>query len=679
MDNSQDALASYAADDRHEGDHRAWVDSPVILGEYPVAGSDIVRAGTFTEELPEDFGLVSGDHSGLVLNNRDSRFNELKSEFFLAHVPDWWDQEYEIRLDAGYRDRITGELLTVEVYRGILGDLGPASRALGQPHNIEVYSSNFISRLMDTKIGYDSSGKPTPIFYGSWIAEAKKISGKTLGDPLRTIDFENNFDDCNRVEATGGATIAINDSTPLSGTQSLRLSTTGASQSATVQFDSPSPGTCMFAEFSVRFTTIPDTFADNLVFFQLLDNNGSARLTLKIGDADGWVYANTQKTDWNILATPGKRNIAVRLGPSKLNVWQDGNEVFTYDYTPGFSLYVAEFCATVTAAESWVLDFDDLRIWNAYYENCYQVDGGPFESIDTVYLDDLAQKTYVATPTPVGTILTKYPEWGAVTMRDTTDETKDLSGTVKFKVTANDTTHPVDQIEALITLAGGEDYIDTNSFAAAKAAISTYSTNCMFDGGSSAGDAIGEICQKCLVNVFMGTDIKISPYLGTAPATPSPLIARITQLEADELREVQTSLKLGELTTRIGAKKRVKRRVTATWGNFERQPDLTYTAGDAEADGEDLDLTYDSSVASENQEMVKSLADLYLLRLGPKRVWDPVRLSHRGLRLQAGDSVQVNEEFLMDGPMNFVVGRKEVNLDPPRSTILQLTNYLRET
>ncbi len=674
------AYDSFPADTNHLGDSETYVKTPEILGVYPVPSSDIVQAGTFTEEVPEGFGLVAGDHTGLVFNNRHGHYNELRSDFIFSHVPDWWDQEYQILLEAGYKRRDTGELLTVPVYQGVLADFGPANHALGEPHDIEVYSISLMSCLMESLIGYDSAGKPWPFFYGSYLAEAKKIIGKTLDPPLRTIDFEDgNFNEVDHLIVSGGGALSIVSTSPLQGSYSTQAATTGANQSAVMQFDSPVPGTTMMLQFPMKFLSMPATIVeDNFYFLRILDTNGVQQLKLTV-DSDGNIkYWSSETSSWNIIATPGQREISLRFGATKLQIWQDGNEVLNVDSTPGVSLKTLEIGASTGAtAESWAVIFDNIRIGNTYYDNCFQVDGYPFDSIDIVYLDDLPQKTYVASP-PSGTIVATYPEYGAVVLRDTTDITKDVSGAVKFKLTANTISHPIDQIEDLLTLAGGADYINAASFAAAKALIPDYSTGCRFDGGSKAGDCLTAITQACLISVHMGIDIKATPYLGTVPPAPSPLVAKVNQLGSDELREVKTTVKKSDLSTRIGKKQLVKGRVTILWGNHDRQPDLSYTAGDPAADGEDMDLTYGSPVATENQEMAKALADLKLICIGPKRLWGPVRLSHRGLRLEGMDSVQVNESFLMDAAMNFRVRKKEVTFDIPRETILEIDNRLRE-
>jgi hypothetical protein len=124
--------------------------------------------------------------------------------------------------------------------------------------------------------------------------------------------------------------------------------------------------------------------------------------------------------------------------------------------------------------------------------------------------------------------------------------------------------------------------------------------------------------------------------------------------------------------------------ISAKYGWYDRDPGLSYLAGDQETgEGQELDYTWSSPVACENYSAVKANADLLLLFLSMKELWDPVLTSYKGARLELFDIVSIDSLPVADRVLHSRVTRKEVNLDrgdsPLEQVTLQFSRYQGET
>lgn len=127
----------------------------------------------------------------------------------------------------------------------------------------------------------------------------------------------------------------------------------------------------------------------------------------------------------------------------------------------------------------------------------YKVYGAPFQEITGVYLNDEEVTGSAAASAETGeiTIVGK-------------------SGRVEARVVKDDTTHPVDIIEDILTEVGLGDYIDREIFALARSDTLAYNIGVKFEDKTAAA-AIQAIVGACLYEFWVDFgEIRIRAYLG---------------------------------------------------------------------------------------------------------------------------------------------------------------------
>lgn len=717
VDSDSDTYKSYAAHEHVPGDRFSYIENLEVVGEF-VTIQDIEQAGSVSMEVPVDFGdLVAGSHSGLLLTNRQGSFvgdvwtpapaySPNMASFFLADQPDWqqimlkielgWDKSGYFR--AGFlEDEWLSDSYTdfVTLFLGRVKKWGPINRAvdeggMAQPNTVEVYAEDFIADCLNRRIALPSEdGTPNPVIFGEFLKDAEPIAGWHPGTPIKTAVFEDgNFNELDGTGISGGGGLSV--ITPgLTQEWALRSVVSGASQSAYGKWSVQTSGE-MFVTGSIRFTSIPSTIGNlQTSFLSSVDSVGAVADLLAV-NSEGYFQGIGGTSNFNIVEYEGvPLSFALWFSPQTVGhsrLWINGDEILSYqgDLTGHVAQTIRFGCVTGGggAGEEWTVDYDDLKIFSEYFSNAYQVYGGPFVSIGAVYLDDRGQPASKTIGAYTQT-LTRHANFGMVQFTST-DPEFEVSGDVKMRVVENmGGRHPLEVIELLLYMAGLTDYIDATALAAAYLATPNDIINCCFEGGGdrnrwglkdvssmgmTIGDAIREICSRCLYLVFTDAgSIKIVPYTGIHPTD-----AAVLALTASNKWENSQTFDLDN----------IKDYVTAVYGWYAHNPSLFYVAGDMTAggDGVGLDYSWESPVASESLTMVKTKADLLYQFLSANERVDPVRTNLIGARVEGMDIVSITDPLLHSGAKKYWVSGKEVSLDRGSfETNLQLIRYLGDT
>jgi hypothetical protein len=386
-------------------------------------------------------------------------------------------------------------------------------------------------------------------------------------------------------------------------------------------------------------------------------------------------------TTWFIDDYAGSyRRLAVgiysNVNPGVIKILVDGSEVWSKDDLNlagkvWKDIYFGP--ANGASAESYSIDWDDIKLWSDFIPQLYQLRGYPYTSIDQVYIDGSIRVEQAAAGiasriisgrTPNATTITTSANYGAISF---TDFANSPSGTISVRARHDTIQHPVDIITAILTLAGLDSYIDTANFAAVKAEIPDDIINVYFED-ITAGDAIRAIVQGCLVNFFMDHgSIKLASYQGVTPVT------------YDLLLDESDIFTMSEIVDQSD----IKTKVTGKWGWYEHSKKLYYEANDLTAQGylgiksTDLDFSWGAEVSSESQAMVKNKVDWLLVRLKAAKdiltISGPLSLA----RLEIGDTVQIDVPFLRDTVI-FTVFTKTLTMNPPYGVELELYRFLGE-
>ena len=710
---NEDEYQGYAADENVWGDSLTYVEDVDILGEFSVV-RDIETPGSLTMEAPKEFDdLVAGDHSGLLLNNRQGNFDESitfiptplfspnKSSFFLNNQS-WFDLNIKIELgwfqggflespfietpmfDVGYSDFIT-------LFLGKVKKWGPVNRAVDsggalQPNTVEIYAQDFIMDCLNRRIALPASdGSPAPLTFGEFLCKGEEITGWSPAPIIRSAYFEsNNYNELDHVVASGGGSFSLVPG--LTGTKAFRATVTGDSQSAYGSFSVPY-GSEVFFTGTLQFTVAPVAPMANLnmTFLQIIDASGSSDFSISI-DSTGAIYGSLGgQSKFIINAYIGvPLSFAVWLSPSTsghVRLWINGDEVLAQDgdFSGDHPLQVRFGADTGATAESWTIDFDDLEIRSKYYKDAYQVSGAPFADIGPVYIDNLAQLDSQTIGSFVQT-LTRFPAYGMVQIESTDPDYKP-SGEVLIRVVEHaGGRHALEIISLLLEEAGLTDYIDATAMSAAYAACPDDIIHARFEGGgdrnrglkdfASLGlpisDALKEITSRCLYWIFIDAGkVKIVPYTGIPPGTPA------MALTSNNLREACQTIDLESINSFV----------SATYGWYSRNPSLFYIAGDTTAgsNGVGRDYTWDSPVACESFTTIKTKVDILLKFLSAQERLEPVVLNLTGARLELMECVSLVDILLNDVANNYWVTRKEVSLDiNNRVSTLQIMRFLGE-
>ena len=733
VDADPDTYQSYASDTNVADDVLTYIEDIDALGEFAIV-RDIEEAGSLTQEAPDAFDdLVAGEHSGLLLNNRQGSFvggvwipaplfSPNKSSFFLSQQ-DWYNLELKIELgwnkggwfESGFlEDEWLGDAYSdvITLFHGKVKKWGPVTRAVDSPNNVEIYATDFIMDCLQKRICLPSSdGTPAPLTYGEFLAQAEPIIGWSPAPLSRSAYFaNNNYDELDIVVASGGGDFSLN--TPgVIGTRAFQCQTTGAGQAAYGGINSTAMTGDLFATGTMTFTEIPIApLNQNMVLFEILAA-GTSKLTITVDDS-GNLYATlsgtdpavSEQCDFNIL---GYEDVPLTFGillspvrPGYANLWINGDEVLAvknymaylyWDYPLTF-----RFGTQTTLAENWTVVFENIEVRNKYYLNAFQVTGGPFESIGPVYVDSVAQppsKKYTSNSMDYTQNLERFPLYGMVQFSTdvmigaTWDDDFEISGDVMVRIVEDGGAggrHALYIIEDLLDRAGLTTYIDTTALAAAYGAVPSDIINARFEGetteaqglkdyaslGVPISDALKEICSRCLYWIFIDAgSIKIVPYTGTALITPTDPLQIFTASNKWENSQVIDLENINSF-------------VTVIYGWYERNPTLHYVAGTQVAGGQGtgLDFSWDGPVACENRLLAVSKADLLLKYLSAQEFIDPVTTTLSGARLELmSDVINLSDDLLSDAPINYLICGKEVGLDQGnRITSLRLIRFLGE-
>jgi hypothetical protein len=689
-----DEWESYAAPTNHPWDSRTYITALLLTGEYPVPRGDVESGGQLTVEAPADCGnLVAGDHT-LILGNRHrsaglpaGRYSPDKSSFlFATDLTNLFQKNKQLRIELGYVWPGHGTITdTQTLYLGQIRKWGPLFCGVssdGSPDalSVEVYSKDSVAQTLERKIGLpDSDGNPQPLIRGEILAEAKEVSGKGIGDYIKKIDYETGrLDAFSSTVASGGGVLSVNSTTPLDGTYSARAAITGASQSAYGIGALNAAVSEVILQFPWRFTVMPGApVDDNVTVFKARDNSGSEIVRFFVAgaaDTDNngklmCAQGGTEKvTDWSIATHDNiKVDVSLRIktgNPGNVALWISGDQVL--DWTD-INLTGQQFKDIIfgliggASAESWTVDLGSVRFWDWAPLNAFQVPGYPFTEIKTIYV----KKQVYSKATVI-----KYPEYGVVSFTEVDDASPPapvmVDGEVMLRVVHDTVTHRVDQIEDILTAVGLDGVVDATTFASCKAATPTYLGGVRFENVSAA-QAISEITRRCLYSFHhQGEVLKLIAYTGTPPAAAAISLDRGELRQVDPAYDFDTDAKAG---------------VVGKWGWFDRNPALTYTAGDA-SDGdanEDMDFTVESEVYTDDGDMVKTVCDLQLKRISlGQMIIDPVRTSLRGARLELLDGVEVYNDYHQDAAEIIAMTQKIINLEPPYETLMRLVKYLGE-
>jgi hypothetical protein len=129
----------------------------------------------------------------------------------------------------------------------------------------------------------------------------------------------------------------------------------------------------------------------------------------------------------------------------------------------------------------------------------YQVFGGPFEAITSVYLAGEEDDDRVTKDAATGLI-----------------QVSGKNASVSARVVKDHTTHPVDMMADILAEVGLEAAIHQDSFALAKSLTPEYAMGVRFENVTAA-QAIREIVRRCLYDLWIDFgEIKIRAYLGEA-------------------------------------------------------------------------------------------------------------------------------------------------------------------
>ena len=709
-----EAEEGYAAEENVPGDSLTYIEALQLLGEFTVM-RDIEQAGSVSMEAPEDFSdLVAGSHSGLLLNNRQGAFVDSvwvpaplfspnKSSFFLSQQ-DWYDLQLKIELGwskggwfrSGFgEDEWLSEGFTdfVTLFLGKVKSWGPVNRAVGSPNNVEVYAEDFILDCLQKRICLPAAdGTPAPLTYGEFLVQADPIIARSVIPPLKTATFEdNNFNElAYKVESGGGVfSIVTPGLDGISGTRAARATITGANQSAYGVLQVPVAGE-LFATGKIRFSTIPAAPANlNMTFLKIVDAAGVSNFAIQVYNTGDIYSLQGGQSKFNLQAYEG---VPLEFGiwtvpgtPGHWRLWISGEEILTHDDTTLTTLPSAIHFGAITggAAESWVIDFDDIMVWDHYHRNAFVVPGAPFAALGPVYLDNIAQPESKAVGAYTQTLI-RLPEYGMVQF-DSDDPEFEVSGDVMVRVVENaGGRHALAIITDLLDRAGLTPYIDAAALAAAYLAVPDDIINARFEGGAAESrglkdyaslglpiaDALKEICSRCLYWIFVDAgNIKIVPYTAAPLVTPTDPLQILTASNKWENSQVIDLANVHAF-------------VTVIYGWYDRNPAFNYVAGTQEPGGQGigLDFSWGGAVATENRLIAMAKADLLLKFLSAQERIDPVITTLAGARLELmSDVVNLADELLSDAPINYLIAAKEVGLDlENRMTTLTLRRILGE-
>jgi hypothetical protein len=679
-----DPYCSYATDGLGTP---VFIGSVMVEGEYLVPTPDVKDGGQLTLALRSDFSeLTSGDHT-LTLVNQEGRYSPGHPSFIFADDDHWFLKG--MKVEIGYERPGSPVRDTVLVFDGLIMGWGPVNYGIGADGKldeqvVEIFSRDRLAYLLQKKVGVPlADGTPAPLVYGELFQQATQVADKMYGDPMWTANFDGgNLVEFSDTALAGNGTIEASSGDPYAGSYCCRVTASTSNSSACGWLDTMAPLHSLFFTGMIRFNSYPTTPSNRLV--SVLRMTGTSYLYLEVAP-DGHVVLNVNgtlvDTSWYIDDYAGSfRRVSIGIYGTTtgvIRVWVDGSEVGSIEgnlsTTTWQEIQVGVFLGAT--AESYNIDWDSLQVWYAFEPTMYQLPGYPFTSIDQVFIDGSIRmdrtpggpvSRIISGRTPGEASFILLPAEGSVVF---TDMANQPSGTVSFRVRKNTTTHPVDVIADLITQAVSATYVDTASFAAAKALTPTDVVNAYVDN-MAAGDAVKEVASRCLIHVFMDQGlIKVKAYTGYFPT------GSVITIGSGNGATLEENLSMDEIVTSVSGK----------WGNYEQNKQLYYEKGDPVAQtylgiqSQLLDFSWGSPVTSESSTTVKRKVDALLAKL--KGAVDTVSvlspLWHLA-RVELGDTVLVDLGVLRSAA-TFTVYSKTLTLAPPYTVSMSLVRYLGES
>jgi hypothetical protein len=715
IDSLPDDYASYAVGGAHDD---SYLSELTFKGEYALGQGEVADGGELRLEAPLDFaGLVAPDHT-LLIYDAEGRFDPKSANFIWADDPYWGVGKY-VRIRMGFarpgvgqgwlsgpwfegEGWLTGEADPGEVllYEGIVREWHRREEAQAVPE-VEVYSQGVIAACLQQPVGAPGSdGTPNPEVYGTYLIQAQELGDVNLDDPKCQADFETgDLSQLQKYAASGGGAVTVVTTAPKAGTYCCRTAiSAAASAQATGSLVMPAAQRG-FASGWMRLNSWPTTpEAQSASLWGLKKADGTEIVAL-YPDNDGrlWVkFGSTwEETDCYLGAIEGfwvkvSAGLATdQLGDDGygvLKLWVDGNEIWSKEDDWSTKL-PAEFwfgVRTGGTAETWSLDWDEVNLWNSFHPVQYQAPGGPFERFEAVYVDGVLTTRERRARTKRQRKLEKSVKSQVIkaskaladnyyTIADRgwlewLDFFNAPSGEVMIMARKNDITHPADVMEELLTNQGLEDRVDAASFAAAKSDTPDYLVRCYFED-TDLESALSEIAGKAALYCWEEAgSLFLKAYTGAVGTSVKTITDASLRVKPAQYEAVEVIPK-----------------VTARWGWQERVHDLYYETEDQAVTNrlnimgsanfrpptEELDFTWGEAVASEQGDMVKTIADLLLTRLKLPRL----RLEVEGFldlaRLQLGDAVTLDDD-------DYEVYLKSVRMTRPYGVGLGLVRFLGE-
>ncbi len=493
----------------------SYIEGLTLEGEFPINAGDVVPEGQISQQLPLDFSdLGAGDYTFKLLKT-SGLYDHLSPNFLFYSETNWWGKN--LRVCAGYQRPGTQIIDSLKLYEGRLMTWGrPALEvdATGRPTfpGVEIYTRDLTAVLLNQRIGMpDSDGVPQPFVRGRIVADANELAAFNPFPPVREADFETgDLSQLSGYETTAHGTVAITTDHPYRGTYCCRTRVdNAANERAVIRQDLEVPAAAVFFQGNMYVAAMPAVpEAENTRIAGVADQAGNPIMDLYVdNDTRLWVKHPDNcwwDTDYFLAGYTGQ-HVQLTIGllcasPGLLKVWLNDDEIFSKDDHPfddvaAYSGWVGP--RTGPTAETWDIYWDGVKIWNTWNPSLYQVYGGPYRSIDAMYVDgvvtpqeilnrskrqralDHRLKTKVRKGRKAGNAnYVTYPELGAVAWLDYANPP---SGAIRLGLTKDDITHPVDHSVEIIAACGHIDKINNARAAAAKAATPNDSIGVYFE------------------------------------------------------------------------------------------------------------------------------------------------------------------------------------------------------
>lgn len=667
----------------------AYVEGLGVAGSYVIAQDDVKERGDLYLEMSPDFDSIGNNDHVLTVFNLDGKFDFRDTDNFIFGSEDPRYNKF-MRKEYGFQRPGSSivDYTDPPLYEGVIADWiigSPEQDSEGAPDRIpwaEIRSKSRIGQMMEQRVGMPLDAVPQPLTAGEFVMEANLLADANPFPPAKSANFETGDLSEVTVEETNG-TVAISSTDPIKGDyESLCTITAQANALAANKLSLAANTQMIFATgwFKVRAMPNPPIH-DNCTIFGFANAAGTNQVTVKIGDSTRLrlilATGEEESSSAFLESQQGRTRMTVGLivgNPGLVKLWIGSDEVASRDdvNTSTFTPRSAWFgCKTSNDAETWQISWDDLKVWNVWYPCAYQVYGGPYEEVTGFFKDgrvlqrrvwktvqktkykplisiggmEFGRTSYVKGVRTSSDNYVAYPQYGLAVW---TDYANPPGGDVMLGVKKNTVWHPVDEIEAVLTEWGLDGYINSTSFAAAKAATPEYSVpmGYYFEDMSRA-DVIREICSRFLLSYYEeGGEIYLKAFTATPLTSPDLTIT-------ESMRKSWTIGRPPDTLVPV---------IRARAGWVDKNPDLQYEAIDQVLldrlgdNDKTLDFSWGQPVMTEDYDLMKTLADRYLTRLQNY----PEILTMSGwlelARLQLGDVVAMDD-------INYEITSKDVRSD----------------